>query len=261
MRAYRPCAWWIEITAREEHSESLTSPESPSVTPREKMRKKRKHEEERNELFLFFLFLFFFCLLRIVFEHIWAHLFPHRESPVQLTWTISRETKALVEGGGGAASWPGGEATTTLSFNLIYSPLSLVCTWFSVTLTFEFRLSHLDVHNLLHYSTPPLVLPLCCLLYTVWLWVVYPPCSPRPPSLQSQQHLKPGQTETGTATESAENTSARRTAVMHLLDVFPLFFTLYSLSLPPCSPTTQPWQKLWHNDPRKLFRQVPVFNL
>lgn len=39
---------------------------------------------------------------------------------------------------------------------------------------------------------------------------------------------------------------------MHLLDVFPLFFTLSSLSLSPWSPTTQSWQKHWHNDPRNF---------
>lgn len=95
MRAYRPCAWWIEPTVREEHSESLTSLQSPFMTLVDKIRRERKNKEERNNSFLVF-----FLLAVIVFEHIWAHLFPHRKSPVQLTWTISRETKASVEGGG-----------------------------------------------------------------------------------------------------------------------------------------------------------------
>lgn len=144
------------------------------------------------------------------------------------------------------------------SFNLVCSLLSLACTWFCATFASEFRLSHLDVHKHLHYSTPPASSSYRSAVYslTVWLWVESTPPPPhplRPPLyLQSQQLLRPGQTETITATESTENTSARRTAVMHLLDVFPLFFTLSPLSPSPRSPTTQPWQKLWHNDPRNF---------
>lgn len=93
-------------------------------------------------------------------------------------------------------------------------------------------------------TTPLLLLPLLSprhrlLPYCLALSGVTP--SLCPPSLQSQQLLRPGQTETITATESAENTSARRTAVMHLLDVFPLFFHSLPLFLRlPASPTTQP---------------------
>lgn len=132
------------------------------------------------------------------------------------------------------------------SFNLVCSLLSLACTWFCATFASEFRLSHLDVHKHLHYSTPPPP-PLTALLSTLllsgfeWSPPPHPPTLFGPPLyLQSQQLLRPGQTETITATESTENTSARRTAVMHLLDVFPLFFTLSPLSPSPRSPTTQP---------------------
>lgn len=135
--------------------------------------------------------VFFLCLLWIVFEHIWAHLFSHRESPVQLTWTISRETKASVEGGGVQLY---GQVETQQPHFLLISPSLyslLVRTWFSVTLTSEFRLSHLDIRNHLHYSAPP---PLLLALLSTPL----PP--PKHFSLQSQQLLRPRQTEAITAT-------------------------------------------------------------
>lgn len=171
MRTYRPCTWWIEITAGEEHSESLTLSKSPSLTPGEKMRKKKRTGEEQVVSVFFFL-----CLLWIVFEHIWAHLFSHRESPVQLTWTISRETKASVEGGGVQLY---GQVETQQPHFLLISPSLyslLVRTWFSVTLTSEFRLSHLDIRNHLHYSAPPPLL--LALLSTPLPPPNISPCSP-----------------------------------------------------------------------------------
>lgn len=93
---------------REEHSESFNLTQ---VTLHDFSREDEKEKEEwRGDEQVV---PSFFCLLRIVFEHIWAHLFPHRESPVQLTQTISRETKASVEGGGCCfmARWRGNNYT------------------------------------------------------------------------------------------------------------------------------------------------------
>lgn len=51
-------------------------------------------------------------------------------------------------------------------FHLISSlSLSLsVCTWFCVTSTPEFRLSHVDIYSHLHYSAPPPYTALLCIL-------------------------------------------------------------------------------------------------
>lgn len=132
MRASRLCAWWIKTTAWEEHSERLTSPQSPAMTPAEKMRWKRESAEMRRTTSSPA-----FLLLRIVFEHIWAHLFPHRKSPVQLTWAISCETKASVEEGRAGGGLLSGQVERQLFLcfffpSLSYS-LSLLYTWFCVT--------------------------------------------------------------------------------------------------------------------------------
>lgn len=167
MRAYRPCAWWIEITEREERNESLTSPKSPSLTPGGKIRKKKEWRGEEQVVSVFFSF--YFCLLQIVFEHIWAHLFLHRESPVQLTWNISCETKASVEGGGMLLY---GQVERQkphfllISYTLNFHSCAPV---FCVTLTSEFRLSHLDVNNHLYYSASHSSYRSLYSL-TVWLW-------------------------------------------------------------------------------------------
>lgn len=74
------------------------------------------------------------------------------------------------------------------SFNLVCSLLSLACTWFCATFASEFRLSHLDVHKHLHYSTPPPP-PLTALLSTLllsgfeWSPPPHPPHPLRPPPL------------------------------------------------------------------------------
>lgn len=115
---------------------------------------------------------------------------------MQLTWTISRETKALVEGGrGGGGVLYGQVERQQPHFLLISSPSlysHLHCTWFCVTSTSEFRLSHLDIHIHLHFSLP-ILLPLSTLLLSGFEWS-HP--LPSPSYLQSQQLLRPGQTET-----------------------------------------------------------------
>lgn len=64
------------------------------------------------------------------------------------------------------ARWRG---KNTLFFNLIsLALLSIVCTWFYVTFTPDFRLSHLYIYNPQHYTTPP---PLSTLLSTLLLSV------------------------------------------------------------------------------------------
>lgn len=139
---------------------------------------------------------------KTVFEHIWAHLFPYWESPVQLTWTISGETKT---------SWRGGccfMARQHIHILLIWSPSLHSSTWFCVTFTSEFRLSPLDLHNHLHYSISP---------SSTFSLSGFEGSHPPPFTLLT---CRPRQTETITATESKENTSAGRTAVL------PLFFTL-----------------------------------
>lgn len=99
MRAYRPCAWWIEITASEEHAEgfNLTRVALPDSRKRDE-RGRGGRARRRGASFFLVIYLFIFARCRLFFEHIWAHLFPHRESPVQLTQTISCETKASAVG-------------------------------------------------------------------------------------------------------------------------------------------------------------------
>lgn len=137
---------------------NLTQATLPDSGRENENNKKRGGCKKGGQVFpVFFLIFIYFGLLQIVSEHIWAHLFPHRESPVQLTSTISRETKASVAagaGGGGCclcftARWRSTEHTFSLFQRLSsLTPVHL----------FPVLLSHLNLDSATLHLQPPALL-------------------------------------------------------------------------------------------------------
>lgn len=153
------------------------------------------------------------------------------------------------------------------SFNLVCSLLSLACTWFCATFASEFRLSHLDVHKHLHYSTPPASSSYHSAVYslTVWLWVESTPPPPhplRPPPLPAVPAAPKTRADRDhyCHREHREHKCPKDSSHAPVRCLPFVFHSFSSFSVSPQSnhPTLTKALTQW---PKKLFRQAPAFNL